>query len=222
MSLPNAYSEAEREAIYRVIRERRDIRRFRPDPIPESVIHNILQAGACAPSVGYMQPTDFIVIRDMGVRRAVHEAFTQANDAAQAMFTDKRQDEYAKLKLEGILESYINICITCDRSRFGPVVLGRTAQPDMDIYSTVCAVQNVWLAARAEGVGVGWVSIITIDALRTILQLPQDVLPVAYLCVGHTDAFAATPELKRLGWLPEIPVEELFFDDVWGNRNKTE
>ena len=218
MQSPHAFSDAEREAVYKTISQRRDIRRFRSDPIDDEVMDNILRAGACAPSVGYMQPTNFIVIHDRQIRGRIRDAFVEANDEAKTMFPDKRRDAYANLKLEGILESYVNICITCDRSRFGPVVLGRTAQPDMDIYSTVCAVQNVWLAARAEGIGVGWVSIITIDALRSILQLPEHVLPVAYLCVGHTDAFAPMPELKALGWLPEIPIGELIFRDLWGTR----
>ena len=217
MELPHAFSKEEREAVYRASSQRRDIRRFRSDPIPPEVISNILRAGACAPSVGYMQPTNFILIQNGDTRRAIHQEFVKANEAAVGMFPPERQDSYAKLKLEGILDSYLNICVTCDRSRFGPVVLGRTAQPDMDIYSTVCAVQNLWLAARAEGVGMGWVSIITIEALQRILKLPEHVIPVAYLCVGHTDAFAPVPELKTLGWLPEIPPDELVFYDHWGN-----
>jgi len=218
MQSPHAFSDEEREAVYKTISQRRDIRRFRSDPIADHVIDNILRAGTCAPSVGYMQPTNFIVIRDQDVRQHVHDAFVEANNEAKTMFADERQETYANLKLEGILESYLNICITCDRSRFGPVVLGRTAQSDMDIYSSVCAVQNVWLAARAEGIGIGWVSIIKIDALRAILHLPEHVLPVAYLCVGHTDAFAPEPELKRLGWLPEIPADQLIFKDRWNGK----
>jgi 5,6-dimethylbenzimidazole synthase len=166
-----------------------------------------------------MQPWNFLVIRDVEVRRRIHEAFLRANAAATEMFPPERRDQYAALKLEGILEAPLNLCITCDRSRFGPVVLGRTCQPDMDLYSTVCAVQNLWLAARAEGVGVGWVSILGPDDLRNILQVPEGVVPVAYLCVGYTSAFAAEPELKTRGWLPEVPLEELVFFDGWGRRS---
>ncbi len=122
------------------------------------------------------------------------------------------------MKLDGILDSAINLCVTCDRKRFGPVVLGRTCQPDMDLFSTVCAVQNLWLAARCEGVGVGWVSILKPDELRDILGLPEGVVPVAYLCVGYTEAFALEPELKTAGWLPELPFSELVFHDQWGRR----
>jgi 5,6-dimethylbenzimidazole synthase len=218
MSNPQAFSEAERAAVYRAIRERRDVRRFRPDPLPDDVLGRLLTAAAQAPSVGYMQPWNFLLVRDRGVREAVHRAFLRANDAARQQFPPERRDQYAELKLEGILEAGLNLCVTCDRSRFGPVVLGRTCQPDMDLFSTVCAVQNLWLAARAEGVAVGWVSILEPEDLRTILGLPATVVPVAYLCVGYTDGFAAEPELKTLGWLPEVPLDELVFLDHWGRR----
>ncbi|MDE3059837.1 MAG: 5,6-dimethylbenzimidazole synthase [Pseudomonadota bacterium] len=213
-----AFSKDEREAIYRVIRERRDIRRFRSDPIAEPVLERLLAAASQAPSVGYMQPWNFLLIRDMEVRRRIHREFLAANEEAKELFEGERQAQYARLKLEGILESALNLCITCDRSRFGPVVLGRTCQPDMDLFSTVCAVQNLWLAARAEGVGVGWVSIIRQEALRRILELPDPVVPIAYLCVGYTDAFPAEPELKTAGWLPQLPLSDLVFHDGWGRR----
>jgi 5,6-dimethylbenzimidazole synthase len=222
MSTPHAFSEAERDAVYRAIRERRDVRRFRPDPVPDDVVQRLLRAAAHAPSVGYSQPWNFVVVRDAGVRRQVHEAFRRANAEAQQQFPPERRDRYAALKLEGILDSALNVCVTCDRTRFGPVVLGRTCQPDMDLYSAVCAVQNLWLAARAEGVGVGWVSILRPEDLRRILALPEGVVPVAYLCVGYAEAFAAEPELKTAGWLPEVPLAELVFHDRWGNRNPEE
>src|SRR5947209_8706784 len=218
MDTPHAFSEAERAAVYRAIRERRDVRRFRPDPLPDDVLHRLLAAAAHAPSVGYMQPWNFIVVHDRGVRLQVHQAFREANAEAEALFPPERRDRYAALKLEGIRDSALNLCVTCERGRFGPVVLGRTCQPDMDLYSAVCAVQNFWLAARAEGVGVGWVSILKPDDLRRILRLPDGVVPVAYLCVGYTDHFAEEPELKTSGWLPEIPLGELVFLDTWGNR----
>ncbi|MDE3016522.1 MAG: 5,6-dimethylbenzimidazole synthase [Pseudomonadota bacterium] len=221
MTSPHAFSEAERSAVYRAIRERRDIRRFRPGHIPDDIVLRLLRAAAHAPSVGYMQPWNFLVIRDMEVRRNIHQAFLAANEEAQTMFPPERRDTYAALKLEGILDSGLNLCITCDRSRFGPVVLGRTCQPDMDLYSTVCAVQNLWLAARAEGVGVGWVSILRLEDLQRILGLPENVVPIAYLCVGYTDVFAAEPELKTSGWLPEIPLAEMIFYDRWGQSRKS-
>jgi len=218
MNTPHAFAEAERAAVYRAIRERRDVRRFRPDPVPDEILMRLLRAAAHAPSVGYMQPWNFLIVRDLAVRQQVHQAFRAANAEAEALFPPERRDRYAALKLEGILDAALNVCVTCDRSRFGPVVLGRTCQPDMDLYSTVCAVQNLWLAARAEGVGVGWVSILKLEDLRRILDIPQGVVPIAYLCVGYTDGFADEPELKTSGWLPEIPLEELVFCDGWGKR----
>jgi 5,6-dimethylbenzimidazole synthase len=218
MSDPHAFSDAERAAVYRAIRERRDVRRFRPGDLPEEVVQRLLRAAAHAPSVGYMQPWNFLVIRDVRVRRQVHEAFLRANAAAQKLFPPELQGRYAALKLEGILESALNLCVTCDRGRFGPVVLGRTCQPDMDLFSAVCAVQNLWLAARAEGVGVGWVSILEPQELRRLLALPDGVVPVAYLCVGYAEAFPAEPELKTSGWLPEVPLADLVFHDRWGQR----
>ncbi len=216
MSNPHAFSDAERAAVYRAIAERRDVRRFRPDTIADEVLRRLLRAAAQAPSVGYMQPWNFLLLRDRQVRQAVYQAFLRANAEARELFPPERRDRYSALKLEGILDSPLNLCVTCDRGRFGPVVLGRTCQPDMDLFSTVCAVQNLWLAARAEGVGVGWVSILRPDELRQILDLPEGVVPVAYLCVGYTDGFAHEPELKTAGWLPEVPLDELVFHDRWG------
>ena len=140
-----------------------------------------------------MQPWNFLLVRSVEVRRRVRDAFDRANAEAAARFEGERGELYRALKLEGILESPLNLCVTCDRSRHGPVVLGRTSQPEMDLYSTVCAVQNLWLAARAEGVGVGWVSIIDPADLRAILGLPDAVVPVAYLCLGRVPSFPPCP-----------------------------
>lgn len=214
----HAFSEAEKQAVYRAIEQRRDIRRFRSEQISDDILQRILQAAAHAPSVGYMQPWNFLLISNAQIRSDIHNAFMVANDEAKEMFADERKDAYAALKLEGITESALNICITCDRSRFGKVILGRTCQPDMDLYSSVCAVQNLWLAARAEGVGVGWVSIIKPEDLQRILHLPKNVVPIAYLCVGYTDDFASEPELKTSGWLPEIPLADLIYYEQWGNK----
>lgn len=211
-----AFSGPEQAAVYRAIFERRDCRRFLPDPLPEDLICRLLNAAHHAPSVGFMQPWSFLLIRSIEVRRRVHDAFQRANAAAAAQFPGERGELYRSLKLEGILEAPLNLCVTCDRSRHGPVVLGRTAQPEMDLYSTVCAVQNLWLAARAEGVGVGWVSIIEPADLRAALGLPDPVVPVAYLCLGRVPGFAGSPELGRLGWLDRIDLAPLVYEDRWG------
>jgi 5,6-dimethylbenzimidazole synthase len=210
------FSESERAAVYRAIFERRDCRQFLPDPLPDDVIARILTAAHHAPSVGFMQPWNFLLIRSAEVRRRIKDAFERANARAAEMFPGDRGDFYRTLKLEGILESPLNLCITCDRTRHGPVVLGPTPQPEMDLYSTVCAVQNLWLAGRAEGIGVGWVSIIDSSDLRAILEFPDSVVPVAYLCLGRVAGFARTPELQRLGWLDRIDWQPLVFEDAWG------
>ena len=215
---PLPFSESEKAGLYRAIHERRDMRRFRPDPLPPAKLARILEAAHHAPSVGFMQPWDFILIRGPAIRKQVHEAFHEANAEAVQLLQGERQKLYAALKLEGILETPLNICVTCDRERFGPVVLGRTCQLDMDLFSTVCAVQNLWLAARAEGIGVGWVSIIHADRLSAILRLPARVVPVAYLCLGHVEEFPPEPELQTAGWLPRLPLEEVLRYETWEGK----
>jgi 5,6-dimethylbenzimidazole synthase len=217
----HAFSPEERAAVYRAIIERRDCRHFLPDPLADDLIARLLAAAHHAPSVGFMQPWNFLLIRSIEIRTRVRAAFERANAAAAALFEGGRGETYRSLKLEGILESPLNLCVTCDRSRHGPVVLGRTTQPDMDLYSTVCAVQNLWLAARAEGVGVGWVSIIDPNELRTILEIPDHVVPIAYLCVGRVAEFPREPELQRLGWLNRIDLAPLVFEERWGQPVKT-
>jgi 5,6-dimethylbenzimidazole synthase len=209
------FSETEKAALYNIIFARRDCRRFRPGPIPGDALARILNAAHHAPSVGFMQPWHFILIADPVLRERIHAAFLKANAEALEQFEGQRRDHYASLKLEGIRESALNICVTCDRDRFGPVVLGKTCQPDMDLYSAVCAVENLWLAARAEGIGVGWVSIIHAAELATILNLPAHVVPVAYLCLGHVADFPPEPELQTAGWLPRLPLQEVVRFEKW-------
>lgn len=215
------FGEDERRGVYRAIHTRRDTRgEFLPDPIPDEVLARLLLAAHHAPSVGFMQPWDFVVIRDRAVRMRVREAFARANDEAAAMFAGDRQALYRSLKLEGIVEAPVNLCITCDRSRGGPVVLGRTHMPETDLYSTVCAVQNLWLAARAEGLGVGWVSILHPDVLREILAIPADIVPIAYLCLGRVSHLRDGPELAEKGWRERLPVGELLHVDGWAGRGE--
>lgn len=214
--MDQAFSDSERAAVYRAIFERRDCRHFLPDPVADDALARLLAAAHHAPSVGFMQPWNFLLIRSREVRERIKRAFERANEHAAAQFPGARSEQYRALKLEGILDSPLNLCVTCDRSRHGPVVLGRTAQPEMDLYSTVCAVQNLWLAARAEGIGVGWVSIVDPADLHAILGIPDSVVPVAYLCLGHVPDFPPGPELQRLGWLDRIALEPLVYEDRWG------
>jgi 5,6-dimethylbenzimidazole synthase len=217
------FSEVERDAVYKCIFSRRDVRgQFLPDPIPDEVLARLLQAAHHAPSVGFMQPWDFIVVRDAAVKRKVHDAFQVAHQEAAEMFEGAQRDAYRPLKLEGILEAPIGICVTCDRSRSGPVVIGRTHQPEMDLYSAVCAVQNLWLAARAENIGVGWVSILRHDDVRNALGIPASIQPIAYLCVGYVSHFFQKPELETAGWLPRIPLNDVVWFDQWHSQTGAE
>ena len=213
------FTEAERSAVYKAIALRRDIRRqFKPTPIPPEVLARLLAAAHRAGSVGFMQPWDFVVIRDREIRDQVLESFLRERDRAALLYEGARRELFLSLKLEGIMESAVNICVTCDRSRGGPHVLGRNTILDTDLYSTCCAIQNLWLAARAEGIGVGWVSILSAQALSALLGLPDSVVPVAYLCVGYVDVFPPEPELERVGWRRRLPLAELVHLDRWGSR----
>lgn len=216
MSIAPAFDEVERDAIYRVIRARRDVRRgFLPTPLPDTLLTRLLKAAHDAPSVGLMQPSRFIIIRSLEVRRQVHTAFLQANQQARARYQGAMQDQYAELKLEGILEAPQNLCILCDAESEQGHGLGRQTMPQTAVYSTVCAVQNLWLAARAEGVGVGWVSILSLEALRSILNIPPHIVPVAYLCLGYVDSFGKEPELERLGWERRASLESVVFEETY-------
>jgi 5,6-dimethylbenzimidazole synthase len=215
------FSQDERDAVYRAIFTRRDVRsQFLPAPVPDEVLGRILLAAHHAPSVGFMQPWNFIVIRAAETKARIRAAFAAANAEAEAMFEGQRRALYSALKLEGIGDAPVNLCVTCDRERGGPVVLGRTHNRDTDLYSTVCAVQNLWLAARAEGVGVGWVSIFKDAELRDILGLPDRVVPVAYLCLGYVGDLYQMPELEARGWRKRLDLASLVFDERWGHSQR--
>lgn len=214
-----AFSAADRNAIYRAIETRRDVRdQFLPSPLPDDLVARLLAAAHSAPSVGFMQPWNFTLVRDVQKRDAVWQAFCRANGEAALLFDADQQASYRSLKLEGIRKAPLSICVTCDPTRGGKVVLGRTHNPRMDVYSTVCAVQNLWLAARAEGVGVGWVSIFHEADIKAILAIPDHIEIVAWLCVGYVDELYREPELALRGWRQRLPLEELVFEDCWGVR----
>ena len=212
------FSEIKKEGLYDAIYKRRDIREFLPDPVPQDVLVRVLDAAHHAGSVGLMQPWNFLIVRDRQVREEVYQNFLSANQQAAKQFSGPKKELYDSLKLEGILECPINICVTCDSSRSGFHVLGRNTIPETDVFSTCCAIQNLWLAARAEGLGVGWVSILEVDQLKETLKIPKAILPVAYLCVGYTEKFLDRPMLEKVGWAKRMPIEELVFHDFWGNR----
>ena len=210
------FTAEEKRGLYRAIYERRDVRaQFRSDPIPGAVLARILSAAHAAPSVGFMQPWDFIVIDDAPLRSAIKQMFDRENERAAANYEGERATLYRSLKLEGILESPLNLCITCDRTRGGPHVLGRNTVVDTDLFSVCLAIQNLWLAARAEGIGVGWVSILDPHTLAQLLGLPQHVFPVAYLCLGMVTEFLAAPDLERAGWRDRMPLRDLLHHNRW-------
>jgi 5,6-dimethylbenzimidazole synthase len=211
-----AFSVADRDAVYRAIETRRDVRdQFLPDPLPEDLVGRLLHAAHNAPSVGFMQPWNFVLVRDPAVRAKAWQAFNRANEEAALMFEGERRDTYRSLKLEGIRKAPLSICVTSDPHRGGAVVLGRTHNPRMDAFSTVCAVQNLWLAARAEGVGVGWVSIFHDADIRALLDIPEKIEIVAWLCLGFVDKLYREPELAVKGWRQRLPLEDLIFHDRW-------
>lgn len=214
-----SFTDKDRQGLYKTVFNRRDVRgEFTSQPIENDKLARVLQAAHHAPSVGFMQPWNFIVIKSKETKQVIHSGFLEANEEAANMFESKDQSTYRSLKLEGILEAPVNICITCNKEAAGPVVIGRTHIKTMDLYSSVCAVQNLWLAARAEGLGLGWVSIIKQDAIRKALGIPKNIVPIAYLCLGYVSSFHTRPELESAGWRKRTPIEELVFFDQWDQR----
>lgn len=212
---------AARAGFYQVLYNRRDVRgQFLPDAIDPALLARVLHAAHHAPSVGLSQPWNFILVRDIAVKARVHGAFMAAREAEAKLFGGERRAAYRDLKLAGILDAPVNLCITCDRTRGGPAVLGRTRQPDTDLYSAACAVQNLWLAARAEDLGLGWVSIIEPGTLRAIFRLPTAVVPVAYVCLGHVSYFHDEPELQAKGWGRRLRASQLLFNESWGRQDE--
>lgn len=218
--VPGAFAPEARQAVYDAIALRRDVRAFRPDPIPDDVLLRILRAAHRAGSVGFMQPWDFVVVRSPERRAEVYELFRRANERAAARFGGDRGAKYLALKLQGILDAPLSLCVTCDTRRGGPHVLGRDTIRETDVYSTCLAVQNLWLAARAEGVGIGWVSIVDNAELATALGLPEGVIPVAFLCAGYPVEFPETPMLEATGWRGRLDLAGLVHFDGWGGEGE--
>lgn len=208
------FNEDERKAVYRAIAERRDVRRgFLDVPLPDDLIMRLLQAAHNAPSVGFMQPSRFILIRDSGIRHTVHQLFKAANRRALDSYEGEQAELYSNLKLEGILEAPQNLCVVCDKESQRGHGLGRQTMPETAAYSTVCAIQNLWLAARSEGVGVGWVSILDPKELCSLLSVPDHMTVVAYLCLGYVESFAAQPDLEQFGWEKRIDLKTIISYD---------
>ncbi|MGW6783931.1 nicotinate-nucleotide--dimethylbenzimidazole phosphoribosyltransferase [Streptomyces sp. NPDC054987] len=213
------YADAEREAVLRVMRERRDIRKgFRTDPIPHEVLLRVLEAAHTAPSVGHSQPWDFVVIRSADTRRTMHELAQRQREAYAKSLPKGRAKQFKELKIEAILDTPVNIVVTADPTRGGRHTLGRHTQPQMAPYSSALAVENLWLAARAEGLGVGWVSFFDEREMVRELGLPEHLEVVAYLCVGYVDEFPEEPELAQAGWSQRRPLSWVVHEETYGRR----
>lgn len=207
---------------YDVLHSRRDVRTgFRPDPVDDEVLTRVLRAAHAAPSVGFSQPWDFVLVRDADVRERVHALVSAQRDRYAASLPAARAQALRAIRVEAIRETPLNVVVTADATRGGRHTLGRHERPEMGPYSAALAVQNLWLAARAEGLGVGWVSFFGDDGLTelgALLGLPAHVEVVAYLCVGHVDAFPDRPELEQHGWARRRPLDWAVHQDTWGAR----
>lgn len=219
MPSDHAYSAAERAAIYRVIAERRDMRHFCPNSqVAPATLLRILQAAHQGPSVGFMQPWRFLRLTDSALRPDIVR-LVQAEQQQTAAALGERQAEFLRLKVEGIEDcaELLACCLMPDRDAH---IFGRRTMPEMDIASIGCALENLWLAARAEGLGMGWVSIFEPQALAQLLQLPAQAQPVALLCIGPVPAFYEAPMLQQQRWAKRQALSEVLFDEVWGRPSQ--
>lgn len=209
-----AFSAAEQAAVYRAIHERRDMRHFSGGAVPDTQLQRLLQAAHHAPSVGFMQPWRFIRVRKPLLRQQLHDLV----DAERLLTADalgERRDDFMKLKVQGVLDAAVVLVVAMPPGREAHV-FGRRTLPEMDLASAACAIQNLWLAARAEGLGMGWVSIFCPVALAQLLAMPEGSRPVAILCLGPVDSFYDQPMLQAEKWACRTPLADMVFDDTWG------
>ena len=217
------FTDEEKKGLYKAIYSRRDVRsHFTSRNIEDDVLARILNAAHHAPSVGFSQPWNFILIKEMITKKMIKNSFEQEKNRSSKLIEEPKRSKYLSFKLEGILESPINLCVTYDPTKFGPFVIGRTSIPEAGLYSVCCAVQNLWLAARTEGIGLGWVSILSNDALKEVLELPEHVVPIAYLCLGYVDEFAQKPDLETAGWLPRLDLKDVVYFEKWQDTENIE
>lgn len=213
------FSKEEKEGVYKAIYSRRDVRmQFISKPIDDDLLLKIIDAAHHAPSVGFSQPWNFIIIRDIEIRRKIKESFAKERIKTAELIDGEKREKYLSFKLEGILDSPVNICVTYDPTRFGPFIIGKHSIPETGIYSVCLAIENLWLAARTEGLGVGWVSILDNNELKSILNIPDHIKPIAYLCVGYVTHFEDKPDLERFGWLNRVDVKDLIYYERWNNK----
>ncbi|ARF17089.1 5,6-dimethylbenzimidazole synthase [Sporosarcina ureae] len=214
------FSEEEKDAVYKVIYNRRDVRSFLPTSIPEDAIHNILRAAHHAPSVGFMQPWNFIIVSSDETKEKLAWAADKERRALAIHYEDEGEKEtkFLGLKIQGLREAPITICVTCDPTRGGSHVLGRNSIPETDMLSTACAIQNMWLAACAEGLAMGWVSFYKKNDVRDILNIPPHVEPIALLSIGYTESYPTAPILETANWEKRRSLDDLIFTDQWDHK----
>lgn len=207
------------QALYDVIARRRDVRaEFTGEPVPDEVLLRVLDAAHRAPSVGMSQPWDFVLVRDRSTLDAFATHVAQEREVFAATLDGERAETFRRIRIEGIRESGLGIAVGYDPGRGGPHVLGRHAIADAGLYSVCLAIQNLWLAATAEGLGVGWVSFYREDFLRELVGMPPNVRPVAWLCLGSVAELPDTPDLERFGWRHRSPLESVVHRERWGDR----
>ena len=217
---PHAFSPAEQAAVYRAIHERRDMRHFSGGTVPDAQLQRLLQAAHHAPSVGFMQPWRFIRVRTPQRRQQLHDLV----DAERLLTADalgERRDDFMQLKVQGVLDAAEVLVVALPPGRENHV-FGRRTMPEMDLASTACAIQNLWLAARAEGLGMGWVSIFDPRVLAQLLAMPEGSHPVAILCLGPVDAFYDQPMLQAEKWANRTPLADMVFEDTWGQAARSD
>lgn len=203
--------------LYDAIHRRRDVRaEFTGDPVDDATLRRVLGAAHAAPSVGHSQPWDFVLVRDRRLLQRFHDHVRQEREVFDAGLDAERREKFERIKIEGILESGLGVVVTYDPERGGPAVLGRHAIADTGLYSTCLSIQNLWLAATAEGLGVGWVSFYREDWLRDLLGIPAGIRPVAWLCLGKVSRLQETPDLERHGWRAKRPLEQAVHLDGYG------
>ena len=217
--MTDSFTEEEKRGFYKAIYSRRDVRsHFISKPIEDDILSKILHAAHHAPSVGFSQPWNFILVKDIKTKNKIKESFEKEKNRSSQLVEEPKRSKYISFKLEGILESPVNLCVTYDPTKFGPFVIGRSSIPEAGLYSVCCAIQNLWLSARTEGVGLGWVSILSNDTLKEVLELPEHVIPVAYLCLGYVDEFAEKPDLEIAGWLPRLDLKDVVYFEKWNDK----
>ena len=216
------FTEEEKNGLYKAIYSRRDVRsHFTSKSIENKILSRILNAAHHAPSVGFSQPWNFILIKEDSTKKKIKELFEIEKNRSSQLVEEPKRSKYLSFKLEGILESPLNLCVTYDPLKFGPFVIGRSSISEAGLYSVCCAIQNLWLAARAEGIGVGWVSILSNEKLKEVLELPEHVVPIAYLCLGYVEEFSDKPDLEKAGWLPRLDLKDVVFFEKWEKKENT-